>query len=186
MSWFGFSLHLTLTWENALVFLSGSILMHMTASCSINQPQPEWKSIELRNVALETKNKCEGIQSRSYRSHVSENCSSIAKCNCSSFPPLETAKDMNFIRHFQCWMMYSQNNIIKGCVSVLGILLFMIAALWQTQHKTQINYSSLCMRFSPQCRIQKYPLWYWLKKEACACKPIFLLPACVKEQKKLQ
>lgn len=102
------------------------------------------------------------------------------------FPPLETAKDMNFIRHFQCWMMYSQNNIIKGCVPVLCLLLFMIAALWQTQHKTQINYSSLCMRFSPQCRRQKYPLWYWLKKDAWACKPIFLLPACGKEQKKLQ
>lgn len=115
-----------------------------------------------------------------------ENCSSTTECNCSAFPPLETAMDMNFIWHFQCWMMYSQNNIIKGCVSVLCLLLFMIAALWQTQPKTQINYSSLCMRYSPQWRIQKYPLWYWLKKEACACKPIFLLPGCVKEQKKLQ
>lgn len=111
-----------------------------------------------------------------------ENCSSTDECNFSAFPPLETAMDMNFIWDFQCWMMYSQNNIIKGCVSVLCLLLFMIAALWQTQPKTQINYSSLCMCFSPQWKIQKYPLWYWLKKEACACKPIFLLLGCVKEQ----
>lgn len=55
MGWYCCALHPTWTWENSLIFLFSSTLMHLTTSWNINQPRLEWKSIEPWNIALDTK-----------------------------------------------------------------------------------------------------------------------------------